>query len=492
MKRNYITQLTAVMVCLLLIISLCAVPVFANSAQSYWEGVDQSGAIIVDGDSPIIVERELLTFDLQEFPKNYYEGVDDFLAYTGNVTAEYTFYNPSDMTVTAKLLFPFGCDPQYADLYDYENGVRLDNADTGKYDILIDGETIEKTIRHTLSSYYDQFELDKDLGLLSDGFVEDGFYSPDLSVTKYVFKVSGVDTNTYRAADIGFDVPKGVGDYRIYFPEQNGAHMQDNGDWRIHTGVGKNDREFNLYVIGTPLATIPEWKAYQDGGVEDKEVIAGTVERIGTESLTFGELVLSNWSEGTGVSQTDWYNAAVAELNASLGNSPDYPIVDMYSHEQDYDGYLMRWYEYEITLAPGERIVNTVTAPIYPSIDLRYEPDVFGYTYLLSPAKTWKSFGELEIVVNTPYYISNSSLEGFTKTETGYTLSLDGLPEGELTFNLATSENPVRKANPYQVVATIVIVVVCVVVALLIGGIVLIVVLVRRKRKKKAFDNSAK
>lgn len=133
-----------------------------------------------------------------------------------------------------------------------------------------------------------------------------------------------------------------------------------------------------------------------------------------------------------------------------------------------------------------------MTAPIYPSIDLRYEPDVFGYTYLLSPAKTWKSFGELEIVVNTPYYISNSSLEGFTKTETGYTLSLDGLPEGELTFNLATSENPVRKASPYQVVATIIIVVVCVVVTLLIGGIVLIVVLVRRKRKKKAFDNSAK
>ena len=75
MKRNHISKITAVMLCLMFLISVCAVPVFANSAQSYWAGVDQSGAIIVDGDSPIIVEKELLTFDLQEFPKNYYAEV---------------------------------------------------------------------------------------------------------------------------------------------------------------------------------------------------------------------------------------------------------------------------------------------------------------------------------------------------------------------------------------------------------------------------------
>ena len=149
---------------------------------------------------------------------------------------------------------------------------------------------------------------------------------------------------------------------------------------------------------------------------------------------------------------------------------------------------LMRWYEYEITLEPGQRIVNAVTAPIYPSINTNYEPDVFGYTYLLSPAKTWKSFGELEIVVNAPYFISNSSIDGFTKTETGYTVKLDGLPDGELTFDLATSEKPVRKVSPYQVVFTVVIVVICVVIALLIGGVVLAVVLIRKKKAKKAND----
>ena len=99
---------------------------------------------------------------------------------------------------------------------------------------------------------------------------------------------------------------------------------------------------------------------------------------------------------------------------------------------------LMRWYVYELTLEPGQTLVNTVEAPMYPSINLRDDPAVYGYTYLLSPAQTWAEFGDLEIVINTPYYLTASTLEGFEKTETGYSLSLDGLPEGDLIFSLST------------------------------------------------------
>ena len=38
---------------------------------------------------------------------------------------------------------------QYGDLYDYESGARLNNVDIEKYDFLINGELIEKEIRHT-------------------------------------------------------------------------------------------------------------------------------------------------------------------------------------------------------------------------------------------------------------------------------------------------------------------------------------------------------
>ena len=39
---------------------------------------------------------------------------------------------------------------QHGDLYDYESGARLNNVDIEKYDFLINGELIEKEIRHTL------------------------------------------------------------------------------------------------------------------------------------------------------------------------------------------------------------------------------------------------------------------------------------------------------------------------------------------------------
>ena len=99
---------------------------------------------------------------------------------------------------------------------------------------------------------------------------------------------------------------------------------------------------------------------------------------------------------------------------------------------------LMRWYSYDITIGAGERIENTVTAPIYPSFDIDYEPPVYEYTYLLSPAKSWQSFGALDIIVNTPYYMIESGPEGFERMESGYDCHLMGLPDQELTLTLCT------------------------------------------------------
>ena len=429
-------QRTAILLVLLLLLG-SAVPASANSAQSYWEGVDRAGAIITDGESPIVVEHEKLTFDVQEFPQNFYSDEEDFLAYTGKVTAQYTFYNPSQLTVTAKLLFHFGREAWYA----YDCGGQ---EDTQKYDILINGEPTPKKIRYTLSDN-GQFTLEQDLKLICDGFADDPFYSPDLTVTAYKFSVSGVDVQNYKSATVGFDVPKGLGDHRFYLPESRGSQRQDNGDMRV---IIPADESFYIYVFGEPLTVTPQFRFYQNGAARDSERISGTASFIGSETLTLKEFVLQDWREETGVSETDWYNAKIAVLHRGQ-RSAEYPVVFRETYG-DFRQNLMRWYEYEITVEPGGRIVNSVTAPIYPSINLDYNPPVYGYTYLLSPAKTWRSFGTLEIEVNTPYYITESSLDGFEKTDTGYKLTLDGLPDGELTFTLSTSENPEKpKSNPF-------------------------------------------
>ena len=107
----------------------------------------------------------------------------------------------------------------------------------------------------------------------------------------------------------------------------------------------------------------------------------------------------------------------------------------------------MSWYEYRLTIPAGGRLKNEVTAPLYPEINGYYSPTKYYYEYLLSPAKGWASFGSLDIVVNTPYYLADSSVGKFEKTYDGYTLHLNGLPDGELNFSLCADRRPVSNSE---------------------------------------------
>ena len=86
----------------------------------------------------------------------------------------------------------------------------------------------------------------------------------------------------------------------------------------------------------------------------------------------------------------------------------------------------------------------------------------------------------MEVVINTPFYITENSLEGFTKTDTGYTLKRNGLPEGELEFVLCSSENPIKPISPYFDMVWIIIGAICVVV---IGGAIVAFVVIRKKKR---------
>lgn len=431
--------------CAFLLCSFGETQAGANSARMRWDGMDATGAMVTEENCPVIVEKEVLTFDIPEFPKEYYREAEEYLAYDARATAEYTFYNPADYTVTATLLFPFGNEPDYAYYgYDTQEEEKNFNIDTQKYDILVNGQPVEKKIRHTLSYSHADFELEKDLVKLHDSFMTDEFYLPDmLSVTAYVYKVSGVNTETYRAATVAFDVKKNDTTRKYYFVNQSGFHTQKDGDARISTWVedSYDETKLVLYVIGEPLGEQPEWKLYKDGGVEDGEEIAGTVTYVSQETVTLKEFALTGWSEESGVSESDWYNAVIQEMKEDETHN-SYGILSLDRYGQGLSRNLMRWYEYEITIGPGERLVNTVTAPMYPGIMLDFEPPVYNYAYLLSPAKNWASFLELQVVINTPYYVVNSNIQGLEQTGTGYMAFLDGLPAGECEFSLSAELNP--------------------------------------------------
>ena len=458
--------------------------VSANSAQMAWSGVTATGTIITDQNCPIVVESELLTFDINEFPKEYYgpDAVDEYLAYDGRVTAQYTFYNPADYTVTATLVFPFGRLPEYS----YVSKEALFLSDSDRYGITVNGEKIPMTIRHTLSERY--FDIASDIPRLKDSFTDDEFYYPEMPVYCETVKVTGITDENGRANillrwhDYSTDKrtiivePQGDGVVRGYFTDKNAFRQ-----WVYNGCVIK------VWYFGEYHGS-PEWMLY-DGklydGEEPTNTISGTVETSGeAEEMTFMDFAMQGYTEDSGISRADWYNARVDDINRNAifyGDSCAFTRYDLIH-------IMLRWYQYEITLQPHQRITNTVTAPIYPSINAAYNPNIYGYTYLLSPARTWSDFGALDIVVNTPFYITESNIGGFEKTDGGYTLSLNGLPEGELTFTVSESKNPTYYVNPLVFIAYGILFLpfLILLIALAIG----IVILVRHKRKKQGIAKS--
>lgn len=454
---------------ILLIAVLLTGSVSANSAQTWFEGVDAAGVVASVQVSPITVEKEILTFDLQSFPREYYTSAEDFLAYSGSVTAEYTFYNPSTYTVTARLLFPFGILPSYAGF----------SGDTmaERYGVSVDGAAVETTLRHTLSGGYEQFSLEKDLGKLSDDYVEGAWVQQDTPVTKYTFEVEETGGQRGGSVTAAFWMNTDTEDRWLFAPDQSGYHAEEDGTVEVSSWVW-DGRTMVVYVIGQDFDQFPEWKFYTDGNMEEE--ITGNMTEISVEELTFREFALLERYEDTGVSEMDWYNAMLSvceELTAEFNN-----LIFFWHYDMDLSSYLMGWYEYEITLEPGQHITNTVTAPVYPDIDQSYEPAVYTYTYLLSPAQTWSQFGKLEILVNTPYYMSDESISGFQQTETGYRLVQGGLTEGELTFSLCQEEEPemVKSSGLSALGPGIVMVGFCV---LLLCGLVAVLVGLRKKKR---------
>ena len=385
-----------------------------------------------------MVDKELLTFDVQGFPKNYYNSIEEFLAYTGKVTAEYAYRNPADYTVTATLVFPFGNLPHYGEyIYDSPTDKYIAVSDTEKYGVKVNGEPIDVAVRHTLKAHGTSFSLDEDMPKLTDGYISDSFFRPDLSVWVQQCSVEGIGAEN-QAATAAFVLREDSSKTRVLWAEKNGIAALKDGI-RI-SGWTKTGDTLTVYIFGEPPKDGIAWSLYENGACEKK--IDGSITLKYSEQMTFRDFAFREYDNNSGISESDWYNAQVAFLN---DGSEDWMYGGIYTDKSAFS--LMRWYEYTLTLEPGQTLTNTVTAPLYPSIDAEYTPSIYSYTYLLSPAKTWAQFGELKIVVNTPYYMTENNQGGFLRTEKGYELTLPGLPEKELTFTLSESPNPRRPVS---------------------------------------------
>lgn len=483
-------RIVATMILIVLLVAF-ALPVYANSAPTDWAGIDSVGAVVLDKDCPIEVTKEVLTFDIAELPESYYDSAEDFLAYSANLTAEYTFYNPTDSEITATLVFPLGATPDYASIYDEKTDSYDVKYDLDKYDVTVDGAIVEKNIRYTLEDY--EFDVDKSIAKLRDSYTSHGFYSPDMTVTRYTYVIEDFNDRKYSNATVAFDWDGGNGETRLFFPGYHGYYIQNNGNVR-YSAWANNSKLITVYAIGQPFKAMPEWKFYENGSASNKDIIksgSGGVRLLSTDIMTFEVFALNGWSEDSGVSRVDWYNAVVDSFDNS--GELEYNFIDQYFEDFDYMEELMYWYEYKITIPPRSSAINTVSAPIYPAIDLSYNPGLYNYKYLLSPASKWADFKEIEININTPFYIIESNIGEFIKSESGYTYRQNGLPSGDLEFSLCENESPERSGGYFKSIIYVIVgigailvggIIAVVGIAFLVGLIACIVILATRKKKQ--------
>lgn len=386
----------------------------ANSAPPYWEGTDAAGAIVKGENCPVVVEKENLTLNIKTLPKG---GNIELGEYSAEAIAEYSFYNPTDLNVDMTLLFPFGVFPSYAPEAVNEN----------KSAITVNGENAECRVRYSYAAYAPyEFNIDKDMARVQDEKKEDSFYAEATPVTEYRLTLivpEGKDVSSLKIK-LGFNPKK----TRVLFPSGSDTWLKiADGDMYACSYLRKSgEKVVTFYAAGEAPREV-EPKVYAGG---DKEISVATT--LTNTQTTFSEFVFSKREENTEISDADWYNAFVDMLNERGGKEGS---VDSFFMGE---GYLMRWFEYEMSIPAKGRAVNRVRAPLYPTVDGRVNSR-YMYTYLLSPAGKWAGFRKIDIRIDTPYFLSNTSLPfEEVKTESGnyYQYTRDSLPQGELTFVL--------------------------------------------------------
>ena len=141
-----------------------------------------------------------------------------------------------------------------------------------------------------------------------------------------------------------------------------------------------------------------------------------------------------------------------------------------------------------MTFAPQETLVNEIVAPLYPDINEMYSPSVYVFNYLVSPAYTWKSFANLNVTINTNYYLTDAS-EDFEQIEGGYAWHSDTLPSNELQFSLCKSQYPSRTSSGIKVNAIINIILLSVLepLCIIIVGLVIVIVVIKKKEKNAKY-----
>ena len=416
----------------IIVILIMTLDISANSALMYYTG-NKSGEVIYYGDEdiPIILDKEVLTFELPDVP-DYFRSTEDIENYDNRILVDYTFTNPSDEDIKMRLLFPIGNVP-----YNYiaEDFTYDDLKDHGVY---VNDQKIEAKVRYSFDIDPYTFSYD-DLANISDQPIKDDNYDIDQDsiVRKYTYRLKSQGEDDLSAAF--FTIPKSD-DRLIYIDEINST--KDKGD-KIEVGTFIDDqtKTVDVYVIGEPIEELT-WDFYDD--LSQDKMIEGTSELLATKEIgTLWEVIQGIKHD---IDDIDHYNRwFTMMISGSQGLGVMMDVLTLNDPRS-----MMRWYDYTLDIKAHKTVSNKISVPVYPDKDMSYDGDVYTYHYLLSPAEVWQNVRSLTIDIKTDKYMVFDE-DGYTKTDDGYTISYDHLKEGELRFSLCAISDPQKEARGLHV-----------------------------------------
>ena len=440
-RRNKILATVAVML-LFAILPMTVVPSSAfTSAPTCFYGASTSEPQIFDGLSAVI-EDQTITFDITEFSD---VNEDDLITeQCGRVNTSYTLYNPTEKEIDMTITLPVSGVPQ-----DYVNNE--DGIETDKYKLTVNGEVIEPTL--TEGKY-----LDKAFGTISpDTFIPNEYtsnenFSTDMTVTKYTF----MKNSAYKYRVVGIEATADEFNGSCLVFNKKAEHIdKDDGSYFLYVNVPDSDKTFDLYVFGKPLTSLPKFDMYTSPSTGVINKSDGDVKFISSETMTYAEFISRNcdFTENSRFSEQDLYNVFAKEISNVIDAGKVYSTVRAgYTYYLNYRygaSYTFNAFVYEFDIAPGERTIVSVDAPLYPSIETKYMQNTYEYEYDLYLLNDNMRKGSIDIRINTPYCVVSDGKTEYTKTDTGYSLTTYGAyMTNRINFTLCEVETPeVNKAG---------------------------------------------
>lgn len=403
-----------------------AAPAYGNSAPSYWEAFPYFDVLVVEEDSPIIVDREHLTFDFSQ--ADYYYEHRNVMSPVGKVTAEYQMTNPGDDPITVQMAFPF-----VSTLYGLSAADITVSADGAAvpYETYIDANDINTSGDSGEDFVYDYGTI----GDISNQERTLPGFDLDSKARLYRFAASSKE-KPYLDFQVSFDVNQEQA--FLIGKDFDGSSSYAEGRGTLSARI-REKTEPEILVLGKELEYT--YEVLTDEGEKADESLYQL--EIIQDSVDPKEYLLAvlrgKIGEDTAavISDTQLFNLFLHEIWQDGQRNGFSTLYEGFSPFREDRIFTL---VYQVEFPAGSTKAVSVGYLTEGTMDRRETASPkYSYTYLLSPAENWADFGSLNVEIITPEkapYVIESSLPFTRGGENRYSAKFDGLPDSELTFTL--------------------------------------------------------